>query len=348
MSSPTPELRTDPVTGRQVFVAEGRASRPGAFADGRTRTSDGPENCPFCVGHEADTPAATLTLYSDDDPGKWQVRAVPNKYPAAAGEAETFGGGQTAQPAAGVHEVIIESPRHLTSASELTAAELEKVFWMYRQRLAALKENAQIRHGTVFKNVGAEAGASLEHIHSQLIGLPWVPQGIVQELSGGLDQYHRTGACVYCHMLQEEQREGLRMVAENRAFAAFCPFAARFPMETWILPKQHGSHFEILEAENCRQLAEMLHEVVGRIETALDRPAYNYLIHSAPFDSGALVHYHWHIEVLPRVTRLAGLELGTGCFINPISPESAARHLRERTSPFDNRHPGSDPDSGIP
>jgi UDPglucose--hexose-1-phosphate uridylyltransferase len=231
-------------------------------------------------------------------------------------------------PGVGAHEVIIESPRHLVSTSELSEEELGEVFLAYRQRLAQLKQDPRLAQAIIFKNVGQAAGASIEHTHSQLVATPIVPPAIREELQGGLEFFRTQGRCVWCEMLRQEREDGRRMVLETDGVSAFCPFAARLPYETWIVPKVHASHYESVEEQAAREVAVAMKRVMAKIDAALARPAYNYVIHSAPFDMEAAEHYHWHIEVIPILARTAGFEWGSGCFMNPVPPEDAAAVLR--------------------
>ncbi len=225
--------------------------------------------------------------------------------------------------------MIIESPRHLRSTTELGDEDLRDVLWIYRERLLDLKKDSRLVYGMVFKNVGAAAGASLEHTHSQLIVTPIVPINVAEEINGSHEFYRYRGRCVFCDMIEQELTFEKRIVFDSPGFVAFCPFAARFPFETWIVPTTHASHYETLSRSGSDELARVIKRVLQKIEVALDRPAYNYIIHTAPFDTQALEHYHWHIEIIPRVTKTAGFEWGTGFYINPVPPEEAATFMRE-------------------
>ena len=328
-----PELRKDPIVGRWVIVSEDRADRPNDFVE-QLPARRANVSCPFCGGNEASSATELWALREagtlPGTPG-WRVRVVPNKYPALYGAAPAGGGAGLFESLSGwgAHEVIVESPRHLTSTSELTDEELAEVLLAYRERLRELATDPRFRYGMVFKNVGAAAGASLEHTHSQLIGLPIVPINVAEEMAGSLDFFRREAACVYCRLLDEERALGTRVVMENDRAVAFCPFAGRFPWETWILPKAHESHFEQTSQENLLQLAQIMKRVITSLERVIDSPAYNYIIHTTPFDTPALGHYHWHMEIIPRVTHVAGFEWGTGFYINPLPPEEAAARLRE-------------------
>jgi UDPglucose--hexose-1-phosphate uridylyltransferase len=328
-----PDLRKDPIVGRWVIVAKSRAKRPHDFASTSSMRSG--QFCPFCAGHEENTPAEILAYRSPgsapNGPG-WRVRVVPNKFPALEIEGDLNKRGEgmyDMMRGVGAHEVIIESPEHIVSTSELTEDLLRDVFWVYRERLADLKKDQRLVYGMLFKNVGAAAGASLEHTHSQLIVTPIVPISVQEEMTGSLEFYNYRGRCVFCDMIQQELSTEKRIVLDTPGFVAFAPFASRFPFETWILPKPHASHYESIQKHATEELARVMKQVIGKIEIALDNPAYNYIVHTAPFDSPELRHYHWHIEIIPRLTKTAGFEWGTGFYINPVPPEEAAGFLRE-------------------
>jgi UDPglucose--hexose-1-phosphate uridylyltransferase len=328
-----PELRQDPITGRWVIFSPARSARPHDLEPVPPRHTG--TVCPFCEGHENLSSAEVYALRpggsQPNQPG-WQVRVVPNRYPALEVDSDSAPAvgqhGYTALPGWGIHEVIVESPRHLSTTTELSAAELTGVLAVYRQRLASLAAIERVRYGLVFKNVGIAAGASLEHLHSQVLGTPILPATVVEELTGA-DRYFQTyGECAWCRMVDDALADGRRLVAEEGAFVALCPPAARFSWETWILPRQHAAHFHGVEESSLAQLAQITRRVLGSMERLIPRLAYNYIIHSAPFDTHTLDHYHWHMEIIPRVASIAGFELGTGYYINPVLPEEAAESLR--------------------
>lgn len=328
------ELRKDPIVGRWVIIAKNRADRPQDLLDGALPVRSGSE-CPFCEGNESQTPNEICALREAgaerDRPG-WRVRVVPNKFPALEIEGDLSRqdlGIYHTMRGVGAHEVIIESPRHLTSATQMAGDNLRDVLWIYRDRLLDLKQDSRLLYGMIFKNVGAAAGASLEHSHSQLIVTPIVPISVAEELAGSQEFFRHRGRCVFCDMIDQERDLKERIVVDSPGFVAFCPFAARFPFETWIVPTAHASHYETLSRAQSEELARVVLRVLEKIESALDRPAYNYIIHTAPFDTFALDHYHWHIEIIPRMTKTAGFEWGTGFYINPVPPEEAATFLRE-------------------
>jgi UDPglucose--hexose-1-phosphate uridylyltransferase len=213
--------------------------------------------------------------------------------------------------------------------ASLTEENIRDVLWVYRDRLLDLKKDPRLVYGMVFKNVGAAAGASLEHSHSQLIVTPIVPINVWEEMNGSLEFYGYRGRCIYCDMIHQELDDAKRVVLDTPSFVAFCPYASRFPFETWILPKSHNSHYENIQKNEVDELGTVLKTILLKLEYALDRPAYNYIIHTAPLDTPLLPHYHWHMEIIPRLTRVAGFEWGTGFYINPVPPEQASQFLRD-------------------
>lgn len=333
------DLRIDGLTGRRVYIAEDRAGRPTDFSSSaahRPSSRDYAESCPFCAGNEAATPHASATLHADD--GTWRVRVVPNKYPAVSLDAPpgppTPGGGtQSCESACGLHEVVIESPRHAIELTELDGGQLNAVLAMFRDRLRYCATHGELRHATVFKNSGFAAGASLEHLHSQVVALPFVPPAIQMELDLAEAFYAKRGRCAYCLLLDDERRAGERIVLEQSGFAAICAYAGRQPFETWIVPTEHLARFDHLGDEQLAGLAAMIQDVVGRLAHVCRRSgyplAYNLILHTAPFDDTHEATYHWHWELIPRTTHLAGLEWGAGVYINPVSPERAAAMLRD-------------------
>jgi UDPglucose--hexose-1-phosphate uridylyltransferase len=328
-----PEYRQDPLSRRWVIIGGDRAGRPNEFVEETVRQST--VLCPFCAGNEAETPDAVAT-YPANGKGGWSVRVVPNKYPAVTPEAAACPTCQplspqavpTAVPGFGRHEVIIESPRHVASLSELTLPEVQVVFTAYRDRLALLKAEGRFRYVQIFKNVGSAAGASLEHVHSQLLALPGVPEIVQQELDASAQHFQQHGKPLLPELIAGELAAASRIVAQTPRLVAFCPYASRVPYEVWVAPRQHSPRFEDAKPGELGEISRLMRDVVGRIERAGGQSAYNYFLHTQPFDMPAAGHYHWHIEILPRLTKQAGFEWGTGCFINPFLPEACAEQLR--------------------
>jgi UDPglucose--hexose-1-phosphate uridylyltransferase len=327
-----PELRKEPVSGRWVIVATERAARPTDFETNPQIIKS--SFCPFCEGNEDKTPPEILA-YRDNgampNTGGWRVRVVPNKFPALQAEGECIEreeGIYDMMNGIGAHEVIIESPRHIQSLTSLDNENVEEVLLCYRDRLVDLKRDKRFVYGLLFKNVGFPAGASLEHTHSQLIVTPIVPPLVANEIANAKAFYKHTERCLFCDMIQQEIETDKRVVLSTDNFVVFAPFASRFPFETWILPKKHESNFENLQGDEAKELAYVLKSVLTRLEAALDFPPYNYIIHSAPFNVTESEYFHWHIEIIPRLTNIAGFEWGTGFYINPTPPEEAAELLR--------------------
>lgn len=327
------KYRKDPISGRWVIIAENRALRPNDFVDNQVRR-DIARTCPFCEGNERFTPGEVFAIRKSNSSANsagWQVRVVPNGYPALLREQSlesVHKGIYEERDGFGVHEVIVESPQHVMSTTQLTDEQVQCVFDAYRIRLNDLKSDSRLGYALVFKNARPEAGASIEHAHSQLIATPETPLAIQEEIRGGSDFFERHRTCAWCKIIVDELEAQVRLVHQSTSFIAFCPFAARVPFETWVLPRRHGSHFEQIEPGLLPELADFMKQTLLRMEAVLDGPAYNYWIHTSPFDTPLLDHYHWHIEIIPRLTKIAGFEWGTGCYLNPVLPEEAAKSLR--------------------
>jgi UDPglucose--hexose-1-phosphate uridylyltransferase len=324
------DLRKDPVTGRWVIISTERQKRPSDFQI-ETVTTKGDALCPFCQGHEDKTPPEILAYRNG---GGWDVRVVPNKFPALRVEGDLDREGEglfDRMNGIGAHEVIIETPHHGQTFATMGEAAIEKVFWAWRERVIDLKRDFRLRHIVIFKNHGASAGASLEHSHSQLIALPIVPRELKEELDGAKRHFKQRERCVFCDIVRQEGREGTRVIAESADFMALAPYAPRFPFETWLMPKRHRARFEDTTPGEFASLARMLKDILQRMNATLLTPPYNLIVHSAPLhdEPGANDFYHWHVEVMPKLTRVAGFEWGTGFYINPTGPEEAAEVLRK-------------------
>jgi len=328
------EIRQDVISGRWVIIATERGARPSDFASAREKPQGG--FCPFCTGNEERTPPEVDAMRRDgsapDRPG-WQVRVVPNKFPALRPEGQVLAGSEGLHnrvSGVGVHEVIIDAPHHAVSPTELLPSEFAAVLGMYRARMKALCNDERMTYGVLFKNVGAAAGASLEHGHSQLIGVPVMPRRVQEEMQHCRVHYDTAGRCLLCDILAQELADGARVVVEGERFVAICPYAPRFPFEMSVLPKYHSARFHETPTEHLDELASVLHEALRRMEASLDNPPFNFALHTAPLAGPAPEFYHWHIEVIPRVTRAGGFEWGTGFYINPMPPENAAQSMREQ------------------
>ena len=329
-----PELRKDPVTSRWVIIATDRAKRPTDFVREKV-TIHGSGFCPFCPGNEAKTPPEIMA-YRPDGSGRnlpgWTLRVVPNKFPALGIEGTLNRQGEglyDKMNGIGAHEVMIETTDHQLTLATMPIRRVEDVVWSYRDRILDLKKDRRFRYVLIFKNYGEAAGASLEHTHSQLIALPVVPKRVREEVDLAREYYNYKERCIFCDIIRQEAEAGIRVVSENQGFVAVAPFAPRFPFEMWILPKIHQSAFEESQKYEFEQLARILKEMLMRLDKVLESPAYNYIIHTSPLTEANNDHYHWHLEIMPKLTKVAGFEWGTGMYINPTPPEEAARFLRE-------------------
>jgi UDPglucose--hexose-1-phosphate uridylyltransferase len=266
-----------------------------------------------------------------DEPG-WRVRVVPNKFPVLGIEGELNRQGEgmyDKMNGIGAHEIIIETPEHGATLGEMPERQIEEVFWAFKERVTDLKRDGRFRYIVLFKNYGEGAGATLEHAHCQLIALPVIPKRVREEVEGAKLFYDLKERSIFCDIIRQEASSGARLVMETERFVVLEPYAPRFPFETWILPKRHESHFENSDAPTIQNLAWVLRSTMRKIDKALERPAYNFIVHCAPVQDAPLPHYHWHLEIIPKLTKVAGFEWGTGFYINPTPPEESARFLRE-------------------
>ncbi|HVN07090.1 MAG TPA: galactose-1-phosphate uridylyltransferase [Bryobacteraceae bacterium] len=328
-----PELRKDPITGRWVIIATDRARRPSDFIR-QPVPPPATRLCPFCYGNEQKTPPEVLAYRASGGPNQpgWSVRVVPNKFPALGIEGELNRQGEgmyDKMNGIGAHEVVIESPDHTLTMAEMTDQQIMQVLRAFRDRVNDLKKDIRFRYIVMFKNHGEAAGATLEHPHSQLIALPVVPRHVKEEVDGGKMYFDFKERCVYCDILRQETAAGVRVVTETDRLLVLQPWAPRFPFETWIVPKHHESHFEQTEDATLQNLAWVLRSTLRKIDKVLEHPPYNFVIHSAPLQENQLAHYHWHLELIPKLTKVAGFEWGTGFYINPTPPEESAKFLRE-------------------
>lgn len=328
-----PELRKDPVIGRWVIISTERGKRPMDFKQEKRPAKGG--FCPFCEGNEDKTPSEVLA-YRDpktvpNTPG-WKVRVVPNKWPALQieGDLDKRGVGlYDCMRGVGAHEVLIESPDHNIQLSDLPTKHIESIFWALRDRSIDLNKDSRFKYILIFKNRGEEAGASLEHSHIQLIATPIIPKRAMEELEGAKFHYQLKERCIFCDILKQEMEDKKRIIFKNDHYIAIAPFAARFPFESWILPLEHVASFERTNTKTFSALAGMVKTVLQRIDNVLDTPPFNFIIHTAPCKTPGLEYYHWHLELMPKLTRVAGFEWGSGFYINPTPPEEAAVALGE-------------------
>jgi len=328
-----PELRKDPIVGRWVIISTDRAKRPTDFSREPVKMKGG--FCPFCPGNESKTPPEVLAYRQNgagSDGQGWSVRVVPNKFPALGIEGSLnrqAEGMFDKMNGIGAHEVIIETPEHNATLATLPEKGIEDVLWAFRDRIVDLKKDRRFKYILIFKNHGPQAGATLEHPHGQLIALPIVPKHVIEEIEGASQYFMYKERCVFCDIVRQEAESGVRVIADNEAFLTVAPYAPRFPFETWIIPRRHESAFENSSSQIYQGLAKALKNLLLRADRVLDHCAYNLVIHTAPVQEPAMEHYHWHVEFMPRLTKIAGFEWGAGFYQNPTPPEEAAKYLRE-------------------
>lgn len=325
------ELRQDMVTGDWVVIATGRAKRPKEYAEHNREImkEDPSKPCFFCypekTGQEKD-----VLIYQNSE-GEWTLRVIPNKYPAfqrGARVKHIEEGPYFMMDGVGYHEIIIMKD-HEKQIAQLDAYRVAEIFDAYQDRYINLMNKKSVNYIDIFHNHGVEAGASINHPHSQLVAIPVISPYISLELNGA-EQYHKMNKkCVYCTMIEWETEHKKRIVFENDDFLVFCPFASRMAFETWVIPKKHKPYFERTSVESKIKAGEALQVAISKIFKGLNDPAYNFYIHTSPCDGKDYPHYHWHIEIIPHTSIWAGLEMSTGIEISTIQPEDSAEYLRK-------------------
>ncbi|HET9848937.1 MAG TPA: galactose-1-phosphate uridylyltransferase [Candidatus Dormibacteraeota bacterium] len=334
---PLPQLRQDLITGRWVAVATERARRPDSFTQAVKDVVAARDVCPFCPGHEAMTPPEVLAYRAAGAPPNsegWWIRVVPNLY--AAFRLEPDGqdhrdGRFWQRDAIGACEVLISSPDHRAPTPLLPRRQVGEIVQSYLDRYRHHAANPALEHVLILYNHGRPAGASLEHPHSQLYAISLVPPSFHEELAGATTFAESNGGCVFCRTLEAELEARDRVVFENDGFVVFAPYAARTPFETWIMPRRHAASFAELDAAREKPaFAEALQLTLKALYDGLNDPPFNYFIHSAPLKATVDDAFHWHLELIPKLSTAAGFELGTGMWINVVKPEDSAAFLRER------------------
>ena len=325
------ELRREPVTGRWIITYLDRIPKVKDFKI-ESNEKKGEATCPFCWGREDQTPPEILVhrKYGPPNSPGWTLRVVSNKFPALRIEGDLNKEGVGVfdmMNGIGAHEVIVEAPEHKRDTADLSYAEAEQVIWAYVSRSIDLKRDKRFKYILIFKNYGKIAGASLEHGHSQLIALPIVPKRVQEELEGAAMYYNYKERCVFCDMIREERDEKERIIYEDENVIAFCPYVSRFPYEVWIMPKKHSSDMTSIDRDTVPCVAKALRDSLLRIKKYLGDPAYNFIVHTSPINGHEREDYHWHIEIMPKLVKVAGFEWGSGFYINPVPPDMAAKNL---------------------
>lgn len=329
-----PELRKDPITGTWVIISEERKKRPKYYQIVVDKDLSIPENCPFCVGNEGLTPPETFALRPNHSPANgpgWDLRVVPNKYPALRVEGTLRKSGEgfyDKMNGIGAHEVIIETPRHQHTWFDGDSAVIRNTLLAIKARILDLKKDIRFKYIMVFKNFGPTAGATLSHSHTQLIALPVVPLRVQEEIDGARAHFALKERCIFCDIIQYESEADQRLLSENEHFTVLAPYAPRFSFELAVYPKRHNPTFESTPDNELDSLSSTLSETIGKVAKLLNRPDYNLIIHNAPCCNNIGDFYHWHIEFMPVLARVAGFEWGSGFYINPISPEESVQSLK--------------------
>ncbi len=334
-----PEYRKDIILDEWVIIATERAKRPENFKEEHVKLEKaGTGICPFDMGNESMTPPEILRMDKTgniipENKGDWQIRVVPNKFPALIPDAAPMSkhyGVYMTMDGFGLHEVVIHSPEHIIHLSELEARQLKMLVDVYISRLHDIKKDKRIESVIVMLNQGKEAGASLEHSHSQIFALPLIPPVIQKELYGTRRYFEQHNSCPVCDLIKFEKRENKRIVYENEHFFIIQPFAARNPFETWIVPKLHYSNFEDISEREVESFALCLKMVVDFFYNVMNDPPYNYYIHTGPLNTEDVSgFYHWNFELIPKFSIKAGFEIATGIDINITTPEYTADYMRK-------------------
>lgn len=327
-----PELRQNFFSKEWVIIATERAKRPEELATHRA-VQPVPafvETCPFCPGNESKTPPEVMRYPVDGQP--WQVRVIPNKFAALSSDVQPVRNLQHLRrriDGFGFHEVIVDSPDHSKCMALLSDEQVARILGAYKQRYKTLSQDPRINQITIFKNHGVDAGASFQHPHSQLIATPVIPSQVRHRLHEALRHYDDVGECMFCHMVEREVEDQTRVVLKNEHFVAMEVFASATPFATHIFPLRHMASFgEITEME-VNDLARILRILLAKIYVGLENPDLNFTVRSSPAEYAGARHFHWYVSVIPRLTRVAGFELGSGMFINTVLPEDAADFLRK-------------------
>ena len=327
------ELRRDPVIGQWVNVHTEDSLGPEHYGK-EDQSPRHEETCQFCPGRENQTPPEVDAIRMKDSAPNtpdWQARVVPNKFPALKIEGnidEEKLGMFDMSNGVGAHEVLIETPVHGKNLSDFTEKEVADVIKLYQNRLRDLTRDKRFKYIIIFKNYGESAGTSVEHAHSQIIALPMIPKYVLEKIEGAKAYYDQHQRCIFCDMAGQEHKDKKRIFSENDDFIAFCPFVSRYAFEYWIMPKAHDSKFAQINDKKRYALADILRETLLRLKNCLSDPSYNYYLHVAPVNTGKEEEFHWHIEIVPKLTRATGFELGTGFYVVRTSPEAAAGYLR--------------------
>lgn len=324
------ELRLNLVTREWVIIASERAKRPADFMNSRAERPPSPpflSSCPFCPGNESRTPAERYRVPQNGD---WKIRVVANKYPALTdGEKKRQTDGfRRAVTGVGIHEVIIENQVHNMSIPMMERPDVEEILRTYKNRFIEAHRDPRVEHVIIFKNHGEGSGTTLDHPHTQLIATPVVPVQFRERVQSAMHFFDDTGECLLCSILKKEIDEGVRVLIDTEHFLTFIPYAALSPFHTWIFPKRHSAAFSSIMEDEIADLAFHLKMILSKFYYGLDDPDFNYVIKSSRPEDSENEYCHWYLSIVPRLTREAGFELGSGMFINTSLPEKSAEFIR--------------------
>ncbi|MGE5381780.1 MAG: DUF4931 domain-containing protein [Methylocystaceae bacterium] len=326
------EIRKDMVRDQWVVVNLDRVVKPRDLPVPRLGKSEAIGGfCPFCPGNEAITPPEWLAVRPQGSPPNssgWDIRAIPNKFTAFSlltAFTEADDGLNQYRSGFGDHEVIIESPEHGVEFHQHNLDRVSSVLQVVQTRFNDLTSDQRIKHIQIYKNRGLFAGASLHHSHLQLISLPYA----TNQYQGAEKYYAVTGRCLWCDMLEREKQLNERIIAREKGYTVLAPYASRFSYETWIVPDEHQPDISRLDTEQLRNLGSLMLKTSGLLVDLLNNPSYNIVFNNGPVNVPHREPYHWYIEIFPRLIVQAGVEVATGMYMNPISPEWAAENMRE-------------------
>lgn len=322
------ELRLNQITNEWVIIL-GREKSPQDYINREKRKlPEFAENCPFCPGNEMHTPSE---VYRIMDERGWRIRVIPNKYAVLSSEVEKIRkeeGLKKSITGAGIHEIIIESPIHNLTTATMPLNYLKDILQTYKERFLEFYTNKKVEHVIIFKNQGLASGTTIQHPHSQIVGLPIIPLQIRQRTAKAMSFFDDTGECIFCKTLKEELSASIRVIYDTEHFVSFIPYASLSPFHIWIFPKRHSGSFSTIKENELWDLAFNLKNTMEKLYYGLENPDFNYVIRSGKPAEQDLEYLHWYISIVPRVAQASGFELGSGIYINPLMPETAAEFLR--------------------
>jgi len=329
------QLRQNIVLKEWVIISTDRAKRPEQLKEDKdiseSKLPEYDEKCPFCPGNEERT-RNNEEIFRIGNEKDWALRVIPNKYPALVPQTDKVSVNTSGyfrwMDGIGHHEVLIESPKHNLTLATMETTDILNVLKTYQQRINSLMELPYIESVIPFRNHGVKAGASLIHPHSQIIALPVIPKDVISRMNESIRHHEEHRDCIFCSLLNKELDSKERIVIESQYFVVFVPYAAYSPFAMWLFPKRHASSFTEVTEQEIIELAPVLRQALRKLYYGLNDPDYNYIIRSAPKGYRNSAFFHWYITIVPRLTRSAGFELGSGMFINPSIPENDAEYLR--------------------